>query len=141
MPSRQKTFNQTLSKVARYFLTPKAQLIAILQIRVHSEHFFGSLKGRFQSLREMCFQIQNQRDLDFVNMWVQCCLILHDMILEIKEDLGYTSSNATFMEEAVRWGEDVTGSDDDNEDFIGSPGQIFRNKLMGHLMRRLDITH
>ena len=63
------------------------------------------------------------------------------MILEIKEDLGYTSSNATFMEEAARWGEDVTGSDDDNEDFIGSPGQIFRNKLMDHLMRRLDITH
>ena len=89
----------------------------------------------------MRFQIQNQRDLDFINMWVRCCLILHNMILEIEEDLGYTSSNATFMEEAARWGEDVTGSDDDDEDFIGSPGQIFRNKLMDRLMRRLDITH
>ena len=41
-------------------------LISIPQIRVRSEHFFGSLKGRFQLLCEMRFQIQNQQDLDFV---------------------------------------------------------------------------
>ncbi|KIK15074.1 hypothetical protein PISMIDRAFT_16796 [Pisolithus microcarpus 441] len=53
MPNTQKIFNQHLSKV-----------------RICSEHFYRSLKGRFQSLQEMRFQIQNQRDLDFANMWI-----------------------------------------------------------------------
>ncbi|KAL4077987.1 hypothetical protein J3A83DRAFT_4082240, partial [Scleroderma citrinum] len=46
----------------------------------------------------MQFQIQNQQDLDFTNMWMHCCLILHNMILEIEEDLGLVSSNTAFME-------------------------------------------
>ncbi|KIM58477.1 hypothetical protein SCLCIDRAFT_1190973, partial [Scleroderma citrinum Foug A] len=55
-----------------------------LAIRVHSEHFFGSLKGWFQSLRELRFQIQNQTNLDYTNMWIRCCLILHNMIIDIE---------------------------------------------------------
>ncbi|KIK13193.1 hypothetical protein PISMIDRAFT_75616, partial [Pisolithus microcarpus 441] len=66
------------------------------------EHFYGSLKGRFQSLRDMRFQIQNQRDLEFANMWMRCCLILHNLILEIEEDFGVVSSNLEYMEEAER---------------------------------------
>ncbi|KIK13889.1 hypothetical protein PISMIDRAFT_44764, partial [Pisolithus microcarpus 441] len=61
-------------------------------IHVHSEHFYGSLKGRFQSLHDMHFQIQNQHDLESTNMWMRCCLILHNLILEIEEDLGIVSS-------------------------------------------------
>ncbi|KIK18456.1 hypothetical protein PISMIDRAFT_79655, partial [Pisolithus microcarpus 441] len=66
------------------------------------EHFYGSLKGRFQSLRDMHFQIQNQQDLEFANMWMRCCLILHNLILEIEEDFGVVSSNLEYMEEAER---------------------------------------
>ncbi|KIK14154.1 hypothetical protein PISMIDRAFT_73750, partial [Pisolithus microcarpus 441] len=66
------------------------------------EHFYGSLKGRFQSLRDMHFQIQNQWDLEFANMWMRCCLILHNLILEIEEDFGIVSSNLEYMEEAER---------------------------------------
>ncbi|KIK15367.1 hypothetical protein PISMIDRAFT_115248, partial [Pisolithus microcarpus 441] len=58
----------------------------------------------FQSLQEMHFQIQNQCNLNFVNMWMWCCLILHNMILEIEEDLGLMSSNVEYMEEAATWG-------------------------------------
>jgi len=61
MPARQKIFNQHLSRASKsaIFSVP-SMLISIPQIRVHSEHFFGSLKGRFQSLCKMRFQIQNQ---------------------------------------------------------------------------------
>ncbi|KAG2335454.1 hypothetical protein BDR05DRAFT_845257, partial [Suillus weaverae] len=67
----QKTFNYHFSKV-----------------RVRSEHFFGSIKGRFQSLRELRFPIQGKKELDYSNMWIRCCLIPHNSIIEIKESLG-----------------------------------------------------
>ncbi|KIM66821.1 hypothetical protein SCLCIDRAFT_87284, partial [Scleroderma citrinum Foug A] len=69
-------------------------------IRVHSEHFFGSLKGRFQSLQELRFQIQNQTDLDYANMWIRCCLILHNMIINIEEKLGLSALADTYNTEA-----------------------------------------
>ncbi|KAJ8581511.1 hypothetical protein M405DRAFT_715108, partial [Rhizopogon salebrosus TDB-379] len=72
----QKMFNYHLSKV-----------------RVRSEHAFGSLKGRFQSLRELRVQIQSEKDLKFANSWTRCCLILHNMIIDIEEQLEHESSN------------------------------------------------
>ncbi|KIK24192.1 hypothetical protein PISMIDRAFT_99114 [Pisolithus microcarpus 441] len=87
MPDTHKIFNQHLSK-----------------IHVQSKHFYRSLKGQFQSLCEMQFQIQNQHDLEFANMWMRCCLILHNLILEIEEDLSVVSSNLDYMEEAATWG-------------------------------------
>ncbi|KAG2050542.1 hypothetical protein BDR06DRAFT_862570, partial [Suillus hirtellus] len=49
-----------------------------------STHFFGSIKGRFQSLRELCIPIQSQKDLDYANMWIHSCFILHNLIVEIE---------------------------------------------------------
>ncbi|KAL4064116.1 hypothetical protein V8B97DRAFT_1876196, partial [Scleroderma yunnanense] len=84
------------------------------------------------------FQIQNQQDLDFANMWMHCCLILHNMILEIEEDLGLVISNTAFMEEVAAWGLPLVHKWDDNgEDFIGSPGQIFHSHLLECLFHRL----
>ncbi|KIK23176.1 hypothetical protein PISMIDRAFT_100908, partial [Pisolithus microcarpus 441] len=122
MPNMQKTFNQHLSK-----------------IHVHSEHFYGLLKGHFQSLQEMHFQIQNQQDLDFANMWIQCCLILHNLILKIEEDLGMVSSNLKYIEEAAALGGPLTHEEDNGgEDFISTPGQLFHNCLVEHLFCRLS---
>ncbi|KAF9222735.1 hypothetical protein BS17DRAFT_669049, partial [Gyrodon lividus] len=67
----QKTFNYHLSTIC-----------------VHTKHFYGSLKGHFQSLQELRVQIQSLKDLQYVNMWVRFCLILHNMIVEIEENLG-----------------------------------------------------
>ena len=93
----------------------------------------------------MRFQIQNQRDLEFTNMWIRCCLILHNLILEIEECLGLKSTNELFMEEAEAWGVPQNdGHDDEHDDehddgheFIGSPGQVFRNQLVERLFRTL----
>ncbi|KAG2070555.1 hypothetical protein BDR04DRAFT_986602, partial [Suillus decipiens] len=63
----QKMFNYHLSKV-----------------HVQSEYFFGSFKGRFQSLQELWFLIQGKKQLDYSNMWICCCLILHNMIVKIE---------------------------------------------------------
>ena len=89
----------------------------------------------------MRFQIQNQRDLKFTNMWIRCCLILHNLILEIEEHLGLKSTNELFMEEAEAWGVLQNDGHDDEHDngheFIGSPGQVFRNQLVERLFHTL----
>ncbi|KAG2067111.1 hypothetical protein BDR04DRAFT_1159533 [Suillus decipiens] len=111
----QKTFNYHLSKV-----------------HVCSEHFFGSLKGRFQSLQELQFSVQDKKDLDYSNMWICSCLILHNFIVEIKEHLG------------IDMVEDDTDENDEEEDgqgdesYIGTEGQDFCNTLMACLLRVLD---
>ncbi|KAF8833204.1 hypothetical protein BDN67DRAFT_870215, partial [Paxillus ammoniavirescens] len=64
----QKRFNYHLSKVSIG----------------HAGHFYGSLKGCFQSLCELRFQIQNEDDLEYANAWVRSCLILHNMIIKLK---------------------------------------------------------
>ncbi|KAH7917755.1 hypothetical protein BV22DRAFT_1025806, partial [Leucogyrophana mollusca] len=76
----QKKFNYYLSKIC-----------------VRSEHLFGSLKGRFQSLKELRFQIQSERQLEYANMWTHCILIVHNMIIEIEEELGIKSTCEDFM--------------------------------------------
>ncbi|KIK25263.1 hypothetical protein PISMIDRAFT_96935, partial [Pisolithus microcarpus 441] len=92
----------------------------------------------FQSLWEMHFQIQNQQDLEFANMWMCCCLILHNMILEIEEDLGVVSSNLKYVEEVATWGIPLVHEQDNGgEDFIGTPDQIFHSCLVEHLSHRL----
>jgi len=74
----------------------------------------------------MHFQIQNQQDLDFVNMWVHCCLILHNMIIEVEEDLSVHSSNDEFMQEAATWGVPlVNEGDDQGEDVLDRPVRYF----------------
>ncbi|KAF8837234.1 hypothetical protein BDN67DRAFT_877140, partial [Paxillus ammoniavirescens] len=85
----QKRFNYHLSKV-----------------RVRSEHFYGSLKGRFQSLRELHFQIQNEDDLEYANAWVRSCLILHNMIIKLKEELGLSTSMGEFARQYERMQEE-----------------------------------
>ncbi|KIK22274.1 hypothetical protein PISMIDRAFT_652300 [Pisolithus microcarpus 441] len=131
-----KTTNSAFVFVLGFFLV---FLPLIHTLTHHSEHFYGLLKGHFQSLQEMHFQIQNQQDLNFTNMWIQCCLILHNLILEIEEDLGMVSSNLEYIEEAAAWGGPLTHEEDNSrEDFISTLGQLFHNSLMECLFCRLN---
>ncbi|KAG2335707.1 hypothetical protein BDR05DRAFT_1006542 [Suillus weaverae] len=119
----QKTFNYHLSKV-----------------RVRSEHFFGSIKGRFQSLRELRFPIQGKKELDYSNMWIRCCLILHNSIIEIEESLGIASTGDDFYKELTGQRMNLDVEEEEGEEgqgdqtYIGTAGQEFHNALMARLL-------
>jgi hypothetical protein len=104
------------------------------------------LKGRFQSLRELQFSVQGKKDLDYSNMWICSCLILHNFIVDIEEHLGIASSGKEFYKELTGWDmvEDDAENEEEEEDgqgdksYIGTEGQYFCNTLMGHLLCILD---
>ena len=58
------------------------------KVRIRVEHAFVALKGRFQSLRELQLVMRTQKNVKVAMHWIQCCLILHNMILQFKEELG-----------------------------------------------------
>ncbi|KAG2742978.1 hypothetical protein P692DRAFT_20642052, partial [Suillus brevipes Sb2] len=54
-------------------------------VRVWVEHAFAALKDRFQSLRELRHPLQHDKHLAYISYWVQCCLILHNMVIHFEE--------------------------------------------------------
>jgi hypothetical protein len=52
------------------------------------EHVFVALKGHFQSLHRLQLVMHTQENVKVVMHWIQCCLILHNMILQFEEELG-----------------------------------------------------
>lgn len=60
------------------------------RICIQSEHIIGYLKGRFQFLKELCFQVLNLQDLTYVTLQINICIVIHafclDHELEIEED-------------------------------------------------------
>ncbi|KIK74613.1 hypothetical protein PAXRUDRAFT_94559, partial [Paxillus rubicundulus Ve08.2h10] len=54
-------------------------------IHVWVEHTFAALKGCFQSLQELRHPIQDEEELQYVIHWVNCCLILHNMVIQFEE--------------------------------------------------------
>ncbi|KAG2059788.1 hypothetical protein BDR06DRAFT_873608, partial [Suillus hirtellus] len=80
--------------------------------------------------------------LDYSNMWIRSCLILHNFIVEIEEHLSIAGSGKDFYKELTRRDmvEDDTDENNEEEDgqgdesYIGTEGQDFRNILMAHLL-------
>ncbi|KIK79192.1 hypothetical protein PAXRUDRAFT_161957, partial [Paxillus rubicundulus Ve08.2h10] len=58
---------------------------------VHVEHAFAALKWCFQSLCELCLQVRSKKDIQIAVHWVQCCIVLHNMITSFKRELGMVS--------------------------------------------------
>ena len=72
----------------------------LFQICVCVEHAFVALKGRFQSLHELHLHLWSHNDLEYVVHWIQCCIILHNMIIHFEETLGKELSSNWAREEA-----------------------------------------
>jgi len=54
--------------------------------RMAIEHTFGLLKGRFSSLKGLPIQIDTKSDLARANIWIQCCVILHNFLMDELHD-------------------------------------------------------
>ena len=56
----------------------------LLKICIHVEHAIGLLKGRYQSLFELRIQIYMHEKHLWAVMWIRCCIILHNLVLQIE---------------------------------------------------------
>ncbi|KIO03854.1 hypothetical protein M404DRAFT_56632, partial [Pisolithus tinctorius Marx 270] len=61
---------------------------------VQIKHAFVALKGRFQSLRELWLKIRKKEDLYVAIYWVECYLILHNMIVWFEDGTQGGESSA-----------------------------------------------
>jgi hypothetical protein len=95
------------------------------------------LKGRFQSLKELRHPINTERQLKIAVAWIQCCIILHNMIIRFE-----TNRNANTMDWALDEGRDLTAEQAEEEEgdevvgdnsYEGTAGQAHREHLMNQL--------
>lgn len=87
----------------------------LARVRVRSEHTIGLLKGRFQSLHELRIQVSSPKQHDWVLVWIRCCIILHNMILDIEGD----GDDETWRADCVA---EVFGDGDDDDDDMDNSG-------------------
>jgi hypothetical protein len=108
------------------------------------------LKNRFQSLKELRFQISSKKMHRYVTLWVICCLILHNLIIRIEESAGTLDINEWFDDnpgepDAAENGlNEDEGEADGNpeergEDDIADNGLLFRQRVMDDLLHSLQL--
>ncbi|KAF9503289.1 hypothetical protein BS47DRAFT_1310038, partial [Hydnum rufescens UP504] len=115
------------------------------KIRIKSEHVMGMLKGRFSSLRGLCQQITEPRDHLLALKWIESCLILHNLILDIEQG---SEDDDEFTARMLREGMSANGEDGHDIDFdeivvVGriSPGEWHRCELKAQLLDSLDFEN
>jgi hypothetical protein len=64
-----------------------SRLLITVYVHVQVEHAFAVLK-RFQSLHELQLVMRTHEQMKVTMHWVQCCIILHNMIIRFEEELG-----------------------------------------------------
>ena len=81
----QRTYNYHVSRVSPYFVSLSILTILDCQVRIHSEHAIGLLKGRFQVLCELRIQITSPKHHKWAITFVRCCIILHNIIIRLED--------------------------------------------------------
>lgn len=85
----------------------------LANIRVRIEHCIGILKNRFESLKGIRKTIRNKEDVARVCMWIRCCCVLHNLLLQRGEPDDYLPQdiNETDDEDSRGSYETATGRD------------------------------
>ncbi|KIK77744.1 hypothetical protein PAXRUDRAFT_165843, partial [Paxillus rubicundulus Ve08.2h10] len=104
---------------------------------IHVEHAFPTLKVRFQSLRELHLWMKTEDDLFIDVYWVEYCLILHNMIIQFKEQ--HEGEMRGTMDWAIVEGQEV--DDGQGDQIYNQAGGTEGQRLHGHLMERLFEEH
>jgi hypothetical protein len=109
---------------------------------VHVEHAFAALKGRFQSLQELQHNIQTAKDLQFIVHWIQCCIILHNMIIRLEANHNQDSQAWAQKEGNTPMSHQFEDADGNevvgDRSYAGTPGQACRATLMNQLFDSLS---
>ena len=100
------------------------------------EHAFAALKGHFQSLRELRLVMRTQENVKIRMHWIQCCIILHNMIIQFKEVLGIEKAMGWARREGMEPYHLAAPVVVDVPD--GTPGQAFHADLMTCLFTHLE---
>jgi hypothetical protein len=56
----------------------------VSHLRVRSEHCIGALKGQWQSLRDLCVQINSVADHERACRWITIAIILHNLVIDVE---------------------------------------------------------
>ena len=95
---------------------------------------------------DLRFRIQTQRNLNHAIEWIRCCLILHNLIVDIERELNLDSSLAEFRQEGPVEGHDSHADEDVedgnegpevDDDLATSTGQAFRRDVMNILLENI----
>ena len=102
------------------------------------------LKNRFQSLRELRFQISSKTTHRFVIYWIVCCLILHNLIIRIEEEAGTFNIYKWYHPEEDNNLGDGGNEENDDESEVptihsASPEVLFRQKVMADLFNSFHL--
>ena len=54
-------------------------------IRIDIEHSFGSLKSRWQSLKDLRVRIVDDKSCQFAVKWITACIVLHNFLLSLED--------------------------------------------------------
>jgi hypothetical protein len=92
MPPFKKPVNSELLQAQRQFN------YHLLTVHIHAEHAIGCLKGQFQSLRELHIQISSHKLHKWAILWVRCCIILHNLIIQFKDNISDLHSQGDLEE-------------------------------------------
>ena len=79
--------------------------------------------------------MQTKENTKIVVHWIQCCLILHNMIIQFELDLGIEKTTGWARQEGVEPYQPLAPIIVDAPE--GTPGQAFQSELMGRLFTHL----
>jgi hypothetical protein len=73
---------------------------AVSHVRIRSEHAFGFLKGRFQSLKGLRVMITDEKTHKYATYWVAVCIAVHNFAMESEAAERQDSSDVNEENEA-----------------------------------------